>query len=407
MVGRCGGWGWLGVVVGLGLACGDEPDAAGDTVATTGTDSNDTAQSGGSTQAGDGAADTASGGADALPSDGLLEDGLLDMAGSDDSCPPCVPPPHEACVGTGPCGCGPYACEGTFDGDPGVELATVNCPACSCTLALDATSVLVVDDVGLSRVDKSGGEPELLFSGVGAGGFAPRDLVTVGDVVVLAEDSGLTQVGTDGAPLGSLGAFDDVTAMALAGDWLLFARGGDSALYRVATDPGAMDPGVVVSGRGPAGALGAVSSDGTVTVFSSGGELYRLDDAAMPRPGATTALTDGAEAATGVGTVGVSTQSVIFVRADGAVASVARSGGTVEALADVNAKAIAVTDTTAYFPEANAIRSIAVGGGRPEVVAAFGFDTSPTVAVDDTSVYFVACGADDVATVASLRSAPR
>ena len=26
------------------------------------------------------------------------------------SCPPCVPPPHPGCTGSGPCGCGPYRC---------------------------------------------------------------------------------------------------------------------------------------------------------------------------------------------------------------------------------------------------------------------------------------------------------
>jgi hypothetical protein len=31
-------------------------------------------------------------------------------AGAAGSCPPCVPPPSPDCVGTGPCGCGPYLC---------------------------------------------------------------------------------------------------------------------------------------------------------------------------------------------------------------------------------------------------------------------------------------------------------
>lgn len=32
-------------------------------------------------------------------------------AGGDEPCPPCTPPPELTCIGTGPCGCGPYICD--------------------------------------------------------------------------------------------------------------------------------------------------------------------------------------------------------------------------------------------------------------------------------------------------------
>ena len=38
-------------------------------------------------------------------------------------CPPCVPPPSNACRGTGPCGCGPYVCP-----DAGAPLPAIRCP---------------------------------------------------------------------------------------------------------------------------------------------------------------------------------------------------------------------------------------------------------------------------------------
>jgi len=48
---------------------------------------------------------------DAAMSDAAMSDATVE-AGSGEMCPPCVPPPNEACVGSGPCGCGPYVCPG-------------------------------------------------------------------------------------------------------------------------------------------------------------------------------------------------------------------------------------------------------------------------------------------------------
>ncbi len=43
-------------------------------------------------------------------SGGSPDAGVDASAGVGGSCPPCVPPPSPDCVGTGPCGCGPYEC---------------------------------------------------------------------------------------------------------------------------------------------------------------------------------------------------------------------------------------------------------------------------------------------------------
>jgi len=42
--------------------------------------------------------------------DANIHDGGSSSLDGDIMCPPCVPPPSEDCVGTGPCGCGPYEC---------------------------------------------------------------------------------------------------------------------------------------------------------------------------------------------------------------------------------------------------------------------------------------------------------
>lgn len=39
-------------------------------------------------------------------------DSTVGGGSSSGACPPCVPPERPGCVGTGPCGCGPYICEG-------------------------------------------------------------------------------------------------------------------------------------------------------------------------------------------------------------------------------------------------------------------------------------------------------
>ena len=49
------------------------------------------------------------------------------------TCPPCVPPPSDDCVGSGPCGCGPYTCGEQADRlDEPVEAedAGLMCPPC-------------------------------------------------------------------------------------------------------------------------------------------------------------------------------------------------------------------------------------------------------------------------------------
>jgi len=43
--------------------------------------------------------------------------------GGDANCPPCVPPPSPDCVGTGPCGCGPYDCPDPCAGGVGCTLS--------------------------------------------------------------------------------------------------------------------------------------------------------------------------------------------------------------------------------------------------------------------------------------------
>ncbi len=57
------------------------------------------------------AAASGAGSRDAAASDAAMSDAAVD-AGNGEMCPPCVPPPDEACVGSGPCGCGPYVCPG-------------------------------------------------------------------------------------------------------------------------------------------------------------------------------------------------------------------------------------------------------------------------------------------------------
>jgi hypothetical protein len=51
-----------------------------------------------------------------------------------ENCPPCVPPPSPDCVGTGPCGCGPYVCPdgpcaGAACGDSCSTCTGGDCPA--------------------------------------------------------------------------------------------------------------------------------------------------------------------------------------------------------------------------------------------------------------------------------------
>ncbi len=53
----------------------------------------------------------------------------------DRDCPPCLPPPSPDCVGTGPCGCGPYECPGDADRICGINTigwcpSGVSCQCC-------------------------------------------------------------------------------------------------------------------------------------------------------------------------------------------------------------------------------------------------------------------------------------
>jgi hypothetical protein len=52
--------------------------------------------------------------ATACGDDDSERDAAVDATPPDDDvmvmCPPCVSPPDEACLGSGPCGCGPYTC---------------------------------------------------------------------------------------------------------------------------------------------------------------------------------------------------------------------------------------------------------------------------------------------------------
>jgi hypothetical protein len=88
-----------GTVAGAGGAGGSDGGSAG--------------SGGGSAGSGGGSAGSGGAGAGAAGRSGSggIEDAGLDATASDtQNCPPCVPPPSPECVGTGPCGCGPYLC---------------------------------------------------------------------------------------------------------------------------------------------------------------------------------------------------------------------------------------------------------------------------------------------------------
>ncbi|MEM6993128.1 MAG: hypothetical protein AAF721_21625 [Myxococcota bacterium] len=332
-------------------------------------------------------------------------DAVLDSSGAADSnCPPCVPPPDESCVGMGPCGCGPYVCEGMFEGEPGTELAEVACLACTCRLALDDTSVFVLDDVGLARVDKAGGALESIYSGAGAAGFDPRDLGAGDGAVIVAEMPGLTRLGADGTPMGTLGALDDPTRIAVAGDFVFFGRGGTGALHRVAL--GRVDDGGEVGG-GEFATFGDVAVLGDTVVFGADNGVHLLPDAQAATPGAVTTLADGVGPAQSPNALAVDGDRVAFLRGDGSIGLVALRGGAPTFVEGVAATAVDAADGSAYFVEANAVRRVPLEGGRPVVHAAFGIATSPAIAVDETSVYWVGCPTDADGSVATLRSIAR
>ena len=388
---------WLGVGV-LATACGDDANTG---------DGGGTSMSGGDD--GGTTAPTTTMATTSATSAGTMDDGSDDLleTSADGDCPPCVPPPHEDCVGMGPCGCGPYECEGLFDGDPGEELAAVQCLACDCQVVLGATDVYVRDDVGISRVSLGGGELTPVFSGAGAGGFEPRDFVELGAGLAIAEPTGLTLVGTDGAPMGTLGSFDQPTGLtSLAGE-LFFGRTSEGALYRVEEDPLAMDAGELVAGMDASAPFGDVAGQDTTVVFTTGGDVYALLDALADTPGQTVTLAAGASAAQTVDSIAVEQDAVAFVRVDGSIATVPLAGGDVTTVAEGSATALALAGGDVYFTEENAIRRVPVGGGEPEVHAAFGLQTSPSIAMNESDVFWVACDVEADAMTSTLRRIPR
>ena len=77
------------------------------------------------------------------------------------NCPPCVPPPSPDCVGTGPCGCGPYECPGS-EGVPCGDGSTSGPFDRSCTDSSECTMDTAFSDccgtliyVAIARSDSS------------------------------------------------------------------------------------------------------------------------------------------------------------------------------------------------------------------------------------------------------------
>lgn len=381
----------MGLIV---SACGDDGsggdgDGSGTTVSS---------EDGGTTTL---ASTTASTGAGAETADGGSDD-LLDTS-ADGECPPCVPPPSDDCVGMGPCGCGPYECEGLFDGDPGETVAQVSCSTCDCQVALGATDVYVRDDVGISRATLGGGELTPVFSGMGAGAFEPRDFLAVASGLVIAEPSGLTVVGNDGAPMGTLGMFDEPTGMTTRASYLFFGRSGEGALYRVEDSLLGAGPGVLVGGMEAAMPFGDAIGRDTTVVFTAGGDVHAVLDALDATPGETVTLAAGASAASTVDSLAVGNETVVFLRADGSIASVPLAGGDVTTLAEVAATSLTLQAGVVYFTEDNAVRRVSVQGGDPEVHAAFGLQTSPSIASNGSELFWVACEAQTDVLISTLR----
>lgn len=385
------GWLAMGLVV---SACGDDVSGSdGDGGGTTASseDGGTTAQT----------STTASTGAGAETADEGSDD-LLDTS-ADGECPPCVPPPSDDCVGMGPCGCGPYECEGLFDGDPGETVAQVSCSTCDCQVALGATDVYVRDDVGISRVSLAGGDLTPVFSGMGAGAFEPRDFLAVNTGLVIAEPTGLTVVGDDGAPMGTLGMFDEPTGMTTRGGFVFFGRTGEGALYRVEDATLGAGPGVLVGGMDAGMPFGDAVGLDTTVVFTAGGDVHAVLDATEGVPGETVTLAAGASAALTVDSLGLEADAVVFLRADGSIASVPLAGGDVTTLAEVAATSLTLRAGVVYFTEDNAVRRVSVQGGDPEVHAAFGLQTSPSLASNGSELFWVACEAQADVLISTLR----
>ena len=391
------GWLALGLVV---PACGD--DASGGDGEGGGTTAS--SEDGGATMSTSGTSAMSATVAGSETADEGSDD-LLDTS-AEGECPPCVPPPSDDCVGMGPCGCGPYECEGLFDGDPGETVAQVACPACDCQVVVGATDVFVRDDVGISRVALGGGDLTPVFSGMGAGAFEPRDFIAVNDGLVIAEPSGLTVVGNDGAPMGALGMFDEPTGITTRGGFVFFGRSGEGALYRVEDSPLGGGPGELVGGMDAGMPFGDVVGLDTTVVFTAGGDVHAVLDALEAVPGETLTLAAGASAALTVDSLAVEGDGVVFLRADGSIASVPLAGGDTTTVAEVAATSLALQAGVVYFTEENAVRRVAVGGGDPEVHAAFGLQTSPSIASNDDELFWVACDAEADVTTSTLRRIP-
>jgi len=330
-------------------------------------------------------------------------DDLLDTS-ADENCPPCAPPPSEDCVGMGPCGCGPYECEGLFEGDPGEVMAEVSCPACDCQVAVGATQVFVRDDVGISTVTLGGsGELTPLFSGTGAGSFEPRDFVAIDTGLAIAEPMGLTVVGDDGAPMGSLGMFDEPTGVTTRASYLFFGRRGEGALYRVESSPLEAGPGELVGGMDAAEPFGDVVGEDTTLVFTAGGDVLAVEDALATPPGETVILAADASAADTVDSLAVDFGVVAFLRNDGSIAAVPLEGGDVTTLSETAATSLTVYGGAVYFTEANAVRRVALDGGDPAVHAAAGLQTSPSLGRTESELFWVACDAEADVMTSTLR----
>jgi hypothetical protein len=80
----------------------------------------------------------------------------------------------------------------------------------------------------------------------------------------------------------------------------------------------------------------------------------------------------------------------------GTVMKVPIDGGTPTTVAGVSAAEIAVDGTSAYWTGGTAVMKVALGGGMPIVLASFP-EIEATIAVDRTSVYFVAIGSSSAA----------
>jgi hypothetical protein len=90
--------GLLGLGAVLVMGCGKDGDGDGDGGGT-GTDTT-TASAGDSDGSSSVGTTVSSGGASSGSSTAATTD-----------CPPCAAPPHDSCVGSGPCGCGPFTCD--------------------------------------------------------------------------------------------------------------------------------------------------------------------------------------------------------------------------------------------------------------------------------------------------------